>query len=430
MENQKFKDFLAKKGIENFAETDVEKQAELFNEYNDQVRKSLNEAIEGKASKEDITRMREELQHNMAEQMKSLNETLKAYGVQIRELSNKNEAPKPANKGLREQLEGDLKDRFEDWKQNRTKSFNVSMPGFTQKAPGTMTLSGSVTGEVPAAQYIPGLDRTNIRQLSLLNMVSRRTATSNLIRWVSQANEDGAAGTTAEGAAKNQVDFDLVTGENSVRKVTAYIKVSDEMLDDIDFMESEINTYLLTRLVREAEEQIYSGDGLGSNLEGIREVATAFAAGTFAAGVDNANIVDVLRVAINQIQIANQPMPTAIFMHPTDLTALKLQKVTSTDQRYIQALQEIAMSQTLDGIPIITTTLVTQDDYLVGAFNLALLYEKGGIQIEFGYENDDFTKNLRTIRAEWRGAMIVRTNDRPAFVKGDFTTDKAALETV
>ena len=38
-----------------------------------------------------------------------------------------------------------------------------------------------------------------------------------------------------------------------------------------------------------------------------------------------------------------------------------------------------------------------------------------------------FTKNLRTILAEWRGLSLVKNNDRTAFVKGTFATDIAAI---
>ena len=157
--------------------------------------------------------------------------------------------------------------------------------------------------------------------------------------------------------------------------------------------------------------------------------ATAFAAGSFAGTVDNANIVDVLRVAMNQVKLADQAMPNYILMNPSDITTLKLIKVGSTDERYIDQLQMVAGMLSLDGVPIIESTLVSQDDYLVGAFDLATVYDKGSISIEVGLDGDDFTKNLRTVRAEWRGATVVKTNDRTAFIAGDFTTDKAALET-
>jgi len=116
-------------------------------------------------------------------------------------------------------------------------------------------------------------------------------------------------------------------------------------------------------------------------------------------------------------------------MNPSDVTALKLVKVGSTDDRYIDQLQMVGSTLMLDGVSIVETTLVAQDDYLVGAFDLATVYDKGSISIEVGLDSDDFTKNLRTVRAEWRGLVIVKNNDRTAFVKGDFTTDKAAIET-
>ena len=60
---------------------------------------------------------------------------------------------------------------------------------------------------------------------------------------------------------------------------------------------------------------------------------------------------------------------------------------------------------------------------------MATLYSKGSIKITIALDADDFTKNLRTILAEYRGAMVVKNNDRTAFIKGVFATDAAVLET-
>jgi hypothetical protein len=77
---------------------------------------------------------------------------------------------------------------------------------------------------------------------------------------------------------------------------------------------------------------------------------------------------------------------------------------------------------------MIPTTLVTAGEYLIGDFTKATLYEKEGVSVVMGLDGNDFTKNLQTIRAEWRGAVVVKTNDRTAFVKGVFATDMAALD--
>lgn len=420
-----FNTFLETKNIssEDFKSKSAEEMAGLYNEYNTEVRKSLSEAIESKATKSDIDALNAEIKNNNIEQSKALNATLKEFGVAIKKLSTKESNDKAGEgvsifKSLQANKEG-----LVSIKEGNAKSIQF-------KVAADMLISTNISGgNVPVEQRITGMGALASRQVRLLDIVSRGTAESNVISWVSQANKDGAASGTSEGALKNQIDFDLVVSSENVVKRTAFIKVSDEMVDDISFMASEINNELMRELLKDVESQVYEGDGTGNNLNGIRTVSTAFAAGTFAASVDNANLVDVLRVAINQVKIANQDMPNFILLHPSDVTALKMVKVGSADDRYIDQLQMVAGQLSLDGVSIIESTLVTQDEYLVGAFNLATVYDKGSISVEIGLDGDDFTKNLRTVRAEWRGACVVKTNDRGSFIAGDITTDKAALET-
>ena len=421
----KFNLFLEAKNIslEDFNKKSAEEMAGLYNEFNEKTQTELNEAIEAKASKDDIVSLEKSLKDNQAEQMKALNSTLKEYGVAIKKLSTDEKAAKAGESvSIFKSLEAN-KEGLVSIKEGNAKSIQF-------KAAADMLISTNISGgNVPVEQRIPGMNALASRQVRLLDIVSRGTAESNVISWVSQANKDGAAGGTDEGALKNQIDFDLVVASETVVKRTAFIKVSDEMVDDISFMASEINNELMRELLKDVEAQVYEGNGTAPNLNGIRTVATAFAAGTFAGTVDNANLVDVLRVAINQVKIANQDMPNFILLNPSDVTALKMIKVGSADDRYIDQLQMVAGQLSLDDVSIIESTLVTQDEYLVGAFNLATVYDKGSISIEVGLDGDDFTKNLRTVRDEWRGACVVKTNDRGSFIAGDITTDKAALET-
>jgi hypothetical protein len=60
---------------------------------------------------------------------------------------------------------------------------------------------------------------------------------------------------------------------------------------------------------------------------------------------------------------------------------------------------------------------------------MATLYSKGDVRIEVDRNGNDFIQNMMTILAEWRGITVIENNDRNAFVKGVFATDKAALET-
>ena len=421
----KFETFLQTKGIttEVFATKTAEELAGLYNEFNEVQATELKSLVDAKATKEDIEKAVSELRDAQMEQMKNLNEALKEIGLSIKANKEGNSTVKESS--IKEALKSNS-DAIKTLKDNRDAQW-VKM---TVKAVGTMLESANVSGgNVPVEQRIQGLNAIASRRIRLMDLVSRGKATSNLISWVYQSGKEGSAGGTAEGATKNQIDFDLVVASQVVVKRSAFIKVSTEMLEDIDFIESEIQNELLRELNKDVELTAYSGNGTAPAMNGVRTTGTAFAAGDFALAIDNANEADVLVVAINQIAIAEQPEPTAILMHPTDVAKLLVIKVSATDKRYVERLQMIAGQLSLDGIPIVKTTLVTAGTYLVGAFNLATLYDLGTLSIEMGLDGNDFTKNLRTIIAEYRGAMVVKNNDRTAFVKGTFSTDKAALET-
>jgi HK97 family phage major capsid protein len=370
----------------------------------------------------EILELKSELSKDRAEQIKAMNAQLNHQDVQIKKLSQRESETKMAQlSSIRTALES-KREELKGIKGNKSASLEF-------KVAGTMLESTNITGDVPQAQRLAGFDILPSRRIRLMDVVSRGSAESNVIDWVSQANKDGAAGQTGEGALKNQIDFDLVVNSESLKKTTAYIKISEEMLTDVAFIEAEINNELMREILKAVEAQVFEGDGTGNNLNGIKTIASAFAAGSFAATVDNANDADVLTVAANQIEVAEQDAANFAFVHPNTITALKLIKTSTTDRRYIDRLAMVAGQMSLDGIGLIATTLVTDGEYLIGHFPNATVYDKGSVNFKTGYENDDFTKNLVTILAEWRGLVVVKTNRRSSFVTGVFATDKAALET-
>lgn len=430
----KFKKFLESKEItdEQLKAKSAEELAGLYNAFNELNGKELREAIEGKASKEDISDLKGEILTAQTEQMKALNETLKDHGAQIKRFAKPTEGTK--NETLGEQIKKALelnKEKLKTLKDGGISEAKGASFEFEVKAAGTITSANVSGGNVPVEDRLEGFNLIPSRRISLLDVMSKRGTTSNVVSWVYQANKDGSAGQTAEGTAKNQIDFDIVVDNATVKKTTAFIKVSTEMLDDVDWVQSEIEQELMREVLKAVEDTAYSGDGTGQNHLGVRTTAAAFAAGSFANAIDNANEVDVLTVAMNQIEVAQKmgAMANVIFMHPTDVTTLLVTKQSSTDKRYIERLMIVGSTLVLDGVPIIKSTLITVGEYLVGDFGKALLVIRSSIRFDIGLDADDFTKNLRTILGEWRGLTLVKQNDRTAFVKGVFATDAAALET-
>lgn len=294
----------------------------------------------------------------------------------------------------------------------------------TFKAVGTMALSTNTTGQIPQADREAGITRIVRRNPFILELVNVGSIMSNVWEWVEQKNAEGGAAMTAEAAAKSQADFDLVVASANVKKVTAYIKITKEMLDDVPLMRSEIDQELTELINLKIDEQLLSGSGSGANLTGIITNATAWAAGAFALAIPTPTKWDVLRTAINQVRV-NLFEPTYIVVHPTDVTGMELSK-DSTGQ-YIMPPFAAVDGTIISGIRVVANTGVTIDKFLVGDFQKAGVRFKEGLTINVGYENDDFTKNLVTILAEARLVQRVKSNHYGAFVYGDFSDAISAL---
>lgn len=321
-----------------------------------------------------------------------------------------------------ETLKSILESKKEDLARMKEKS-GASVQ-FVLKAAGTMALTTNTTGQIPQAERESGITRIVRRNPFILDLVNVGSIMSNVWEWVEQKNADGGAAMTAEGAAKSQADFDLVVASANVKKVTAYIKVTKEMLDDVDLMRSEIDQELTELIQLKIDDQLLNGTGLTVNLVGINQNATAYAAGAFALAIPTPNNFDVLRTAINQVRV-NLFEPNYIVMHPTDVTAMDLAK--GTDGHYILPPFASNDGTVISGIRVVANTGVTINNFLVGDFSKAGVRFKEGLTINVGYENDDFTKNLVTILAEARLVQRVKSNHYGAFVKGVFSTAITAL---
>ena len=294
----------------------------------------------------------------------------------------------------------------------------------TLKAVGTMGLATNVTGQVPQAEREAGITRIVTRNPFVLQLVNVGTIMSNVWEWVEQKNREGGSAMTAEGAAKSQADFDLVVASANVKKVTAYIKVTKEMLDDVELMRSEIDQELTELINLKIDDQLLNGTGLTVNLTGINTNATAWAAGSFALAIRTPTKWDVLRTAINQVRV-NLFEPNYILMHPTEVTGMELSKDSAG--QYIMPPFAALDGTVVSGIRVVANTGIALDSFLVGDFTKAGVRFKEGLTINVGYENDDFTKNLVTILAEARLVQRVKSNHYGAFVKGVLSTSITAL---
>lgn len=268
--------------------------------------------------------------------------------------------------------------------------------------------------------YLTTFDRTIVQGYRerpvVADLLSSGTISGNAIQYLVEGVVEAAAPftTVAEGATKPQfhvVDPTAVT--DSLTKIAAFFKTTDEMVEDLPFMVSEINNRGLYLLSMFEEAQLLAGDGVGTNLLGlINRVGHQTEAQ--AAAPDTA--ADAIFRAMMEIQTATGLTADGIIINPADYQALRLAK-DGNDQYMGGGFFSgqygnggVVMQPPLWGLRTVVTTATPAKTVVVGAFRAAAtVYRKGGVRVESTNSHDvDFTDNLITTRIEERIALAVR----------------------
>jgi HK97 family phage major capsid protein len=402
------------------------------NEVIEKINNSIDEKTKGFAKSEDLAQFKEDLAtaKELAEKSENYNDS--EIKTAIAELEGKIVALKeekkdePKAKTLGESIFNAFKSAKESIGQMIEKGGLLKLD---VKAAGTMTINSNYSGgTVGLSEMEGGLTRIQRRRPFMRQLVNSRGTTSKYVVYTEQKNADpGVAGMTAEGAEKTQTDFDIVENSCEVKKITAFIKVSKEMIADLPFMQGEINGELMELIELKLDEQILSGDGLGDNLSGILANALPFTPGaTFTALVPSANQTDVLRIAIAQIA-QNNFNATHILLNPIDAAAMDLTKDSTGNYTYSMQIT-IDGTTTVKAVPVIENNGIAVGTYVVGDMSKDNLRIREEMNIQVGYVNDDFTKNLVTVLAEMRACNYVKSNHYGAFVAGTFATDIAVID--
>ena len=300
--------------------------------------------------------------------------------------------------------------------------------GFDLEVKAPTTLAGDYTGQIALSTLEPGVNRIARPRLLLQSVVNRGTTNSMFVTYIQQtAKADGDF--IAEGTAKTEYELKYQEVSKQVKKVASIIKISKEMLTDLPFMQSEVNNDLMLGVENEIEDQLLNGTGLTVNLEGMLANATLFTAGTFAGTVINANLADVIRVAVANIQLANFNA-THVVLNPVDVAKLQLIKTTAGEYTYPMFYMDPRTAEVrIAELAIVSTNYMTAGTFLVGDMSKDNLRMRETMNIQMGYVNDDFKLNLVSILCEARLVNFIKANDFGAFVKGNIATAITAIDT-
>ena len=360
----------------------------------------LNEAVK---SVEDIQE-----QIKAAEKAEELMEALK---TPVEEPAEKEEKNRMEFKTLGEFAAHELKEANIDAK----KKFNFITPEF--KAAAAMTTPSSIANGITTYDWniVPALRR----QLLIRDLFAAETISgAALTFYVESTTVEGGAAYTTEANAKPMISFGDPTAKTvSLAKIAAYLKESDELVEDAPRLASAIESRLIY------QQQLAVENYLVSQLSGTSGIGTG-----------SLLTPDGIFKAIMTVMSNSGFAADAIVINPADYQNIRLRK-DSNGQYYGGGFMyggygngDVVEQPALWGVRTILTPAVAQGTCYVGAFRAgaSVVSKADGMKVEItNTDQDDFIKNMITIRAEERLALAVRYPAAFVKISGSSTSTEA-----
>lgn len=415
-------DFLKGIDIENTDEATVE------------MLKSMGKAVEDRMSEYlKGTINKETMETAIADALKGIDskEELKSVKEQISEVKEtlvrmkgafevKNE--KVVVKSLEEQIEDQLKgfittdkkgakivDMKEACRQSAGYKKTLNLVVDTKAAP-VVTSAGAphIGGIVDNSLSVDPKAQTVIRQYSNVAPANGRSLT-----YAEFVPGEGDAAWVPEGGLKPAMDAALEEHTITAGKVALTAKLTEETLTDLPQLVAEIRAEIINRIGLAEEAGILNGTGADGQIKGVSTDMPGFSLSTLK--IEKANTYDAIVAAYTQIvSVSNMAYrPNLVLMNPIDYAQMQLTK--DVNGQYLRPFR--VGDELIPGLRVEASTAIKQGELWVGDFNYLNIRDVWALTITFGWENDDFTKNLVTMIGEKRLMAYIKAQYKTAFVK-------------
>lgn len=290
-----------------------------------------------------------------------------------------------------------------------------SRPGRFRMDVKAITTSSTSGGPVSPQAYRDGIVALPQRRLLVRNLLPVVGISTVSVEYPKQTTRTNNAAMVPEGTLKPESDYGFTMQTATPKVIAHWVTQSVQILEDAPQLRGIIDGELRYGLALKEDQQLINGSGTGENLTGLVTAATAYVAPFGPAGTET--MLDQIALAILQATLADY-VPSGIVMHPSDWMRIRLLK--DGDGKYLLGDPGANVEPRLFGLPVVATTGMAIDKFLVGDFQAAAtLYDRWQPRVEVSTEHADyFVKNLVAVRAEERLALAIK--QAGALIYGDF----------
>lgn len=368
----------------------------------------------------------DKLEGDLNEKLKSVlsKEESEALKTQFSELKEIVDQLKEGNGGegkvvsLKQELSEGLKDQRDALKSGE----KVRMKEFVIKA---NVLRSSVSGN-PYFMDAGGIGQLATRKLTVYDLFPKVSVPKNMngtIKYVDwdEATKVRAAAAIAEAGAFPESTAAWATYTLPLQKVGDSVPVSEEFMYDDEMFAAELEAFLRTNVAVKIDTDLITANGTAPNIKGLNASISAYT--PVASGITGASIYDLLVKVKSAITkpYGSKYNPDFALMNTDDIDKMMLKK--DSNGNYIMPPFVDQMGNTVKGLRIVECNAITANTMIVGDSRYAKIYEEPGFFVGVGYDSDDWSKDLMTMKARKRLNLLVRTVDSTGFLK---VTDIAA----
>lgn len=306
------------------------------------------------------------------------------------------------------------KDAIQNFKKN---SPELSMEF---KAVGDMSIAANFPGSTPFTQDVRNALIVNpYDRVWLSDYLPQGNTTKSSIIYPKENGGEGGASTWVVGSGdKSQMDFDLTTQTSYIKWIAGYVIVDRDMLDDIEWLLSYLQSKMLISLKVAENNFILNGTADSNPVQGLIDVATDYD-GTFTAPVDK--IVDAAYGQIPEDTYEFYQGNTAI-LNVRDAVKIGLNKAEGSGE-YDLPPGTVAFENgrlRVAGLNIATTTQLGADNFLAFDRTATLLVNRLAPELRMFEDSTLAKQNKVMFRIEERITLVIFNDD--AIVKGSLAT--------
>jgi HK97 family phage major capsid protein len=248
--------------------------------------------------------------------------------------------------------------------------------------------------------------------LTLRDVLTVSPTSSPLIQYVAEVSYTEGADIQSEGptaatmALKSEADIEYEVRDATVRTIAVTLPVTEQQMSDMPALINRINNRLLWDLKKKEEQLCGYGSGSGTEFAGFFDSDSDVATATTTGGD---TLIDKIRKAQTDVFTSGY-LPSFAWIHPIDWETIELAK--GSDGQYIWAIirdnlgPRIWSMRVVQGVGTKKAGANTRN-ILVGDGNGAVLYDREQANIAIGWVDDQFARNMRTIRAEERVVLCI-----------------------